>query len=106
MTALFKMANKFSEEKLMALAVAEINAKRSAFCCAGEAFILSAAEFHEQWEAVDNWYTRSNQKGLRDQTKKVYWNCRLNQTRNFKKADKKPEGHVNPSGRELTFQKH
>ena len=43
----FTMANKFSEEKLMA--VAEINAKRSAFYCAGEAgeaYILSAAGVH------------------------------------------------------------
>ena len=43
------MAEKSSEEKLMALAVAEINAKRSAFYDAGEAFILSAAEFTEHW---------------------------------------------------------
>ena len=40
------MAEKFSEEKLMALAVAEINAKRSAFYCAEETFILSATELN------------------------------------------------------------
>ena len=97
------MAEKFSEEKLMALAVAEIKAKRSAFYHAGEAFILSAAEFTEQWEAVDNFYTH---KSHTSKSQKVYYNCRLNQTRNHKMADKKPEGYVNPSGRELTSQKH
>ena len=79
------MAEKF-EEKLIALAVAEINAKRSAFYCAGEAFILSAAKFHEQWaRLLTTGDTHTNHKGQ----KKVYWNCRLHQTRNFKKADKK-----------------
>ena len=96
------MANKFSEEKLMALAVAEIKSKRSAFWDEGDPFILSEAEFHAQWESVDNWYTQHG--GLKSQ--KVYWNCRLNQSRNSKHAKKKPDGYVNPSGRELTFQKH
>ena len=51
------LAEKFSEEMLMARAVAETNAKNPAFYHAGEAYILSAAEFTEQWEAVDNFYT-------------------------------------------------
>ena len=78
----------------MALAVAEIKAKRSAFYHAGEAFILSAAEFTEQWEAVDNFYTHNCHTA---KCQKVYYNCRLNQTRIHKIADKKPEGYVNPS---------
>ena len=93
---------RFSEEKLMALAVAEIKVKRSAFYDEGDPFILSEAEFHAQWEAVDNWYTRHGG----DKSQKAYWNCRLNQSRNSKHAKKKPDGYVNPSGRELTFQKH
>jgi hypothetical protein len=61
------MANKFSEEKLMALAVAEIKSKRSAFWDEGDPFILSEAEFHAQWESVDNWYTDTQHGGLKSQ---------------------------------------
>ena len=93
-------------EKLLAEAIAKIHAQRSAFYDAGDAFILSEAEFTSQWSSVDNWYTFASTHYIKEGSKKKSWNCRLNQKRNNNIADKKPEGHVNPSGRELTSQKH
>ena len=91
----------YGDEKLLALAIADIKAKRGAFYEAGEPFTLSKEDFERQWQAVDGWYTLSSRKGC-----KTYYNCRLNQTRNLSIALKKPGDYVNPSGRELSFQKH
>ena len=91
----------YSDEKLLALAIADIKAKRSAFYESGEPFTLPKEEFERQWMGADGWYTFANRRGT-----KSYYNCRLNQTRNYAIANKKPDDYVNPSGRELSFQKH
>ena len=97
--------DQFSEAKLLAKAIEDIVSTRAKFWEAGQAFILSKHAFLAQWETVDNWYTASNTKKVNHFTRQ-YFNCRLNQDKNLKLADKKPEGYVNPSGRELSFQKH
>ena len=91
----------YSDEKLLALAIADIKAKRGAFYESGEPFTLPKEEFERQWMGVDGWYTFASRRGA-----KSYYNCRLNQTRNNAIANKKPDDYVNPVGRELSFQKH
>ena len=82
----------YSDEKLLALAIADIKAKRSAFYESGEPFTLPKEEFERQWMGVDGWYTYANRRGT-----KSYYNCRLNQTRNYAIANKKPDDYVNPT---------
>ena len=98
--------DEFSDEKLLAKAITEIVRNRALYWEEGQPFTMSKEEVQLQWSAVDNWYTMAHQRPMGEVGRKFYWNCRLNQERNQKRADRKPEGYANPSGRELSFQKH